>query len=138
MHLFKSIIEYITYVKAEQIRLHIMKVIESDSSSVNPFYFTPNVLLFSCNLIELCILLQRKFNFLSSYTDKIQTQVSTIAAGFIESIEDEYILRALVFEKNFDDRDSLSIFFLSIILLTSWTTRTWKELHWSFGAPNTM
>ena len=86
-----------------------MKVIESDNSSVNPFYFTPNILLFSCNLIELWILLQRKFNFFSSYTEKIQIQVSTIAAMFIESIEDEYSLRALVFEKDFDNRDSLNL-----------------------------
>ena len=59
IHLLKSMIEHISYIKAEQICLHIMKTIESSNPSINLFYFAPNVLLFSCNLIELCILLKK-------------------------------------------------------------------------------
>ena len=59
MYLLKSMIDQINYIKAEQICLHIARSIENESPSINPLYFTPNVLLFSCNLIELCILLQK-------------------------------------------------------------------------------
>ena len=59
MHLLKSLIDQINYVKAEQICLHIAKSIENESPSANPLYFAPNVLLFACNLIELCRLLQK-------------------------------------------------------------------------------
>ena len=97
------------YIKAEQVCLHILKVIESKDPPSNPFYFTPNVLLFTCNIIELCILLQNKFNFLSSYTERIQTHVSKIASNFIQNIDDESTLRALVFEKDFENRDSLDL-----------------------------
>ena len=44
---------------------------------------------------------------MSSYTEKIQNNVSKVAAKYIENIEDERTLKALVFEKDFENRDSL-------------------------------
>ena len=46
---------------------------------------------------------------MGSYTERIQTQVSKIASNFIQNIDDEFTLRTLVFEKDFDHRDSLDL-----------------------------
>ena len=109
MHLLKTMIEHISYIKSEQVWIHIVKSIESENPLINPLYFTPNVLLFSCNLIELCILLRNKFSFLSSYSERIQAHVSKFAGIFIEKIDDDETLRSLVFEKDFESRDSLDL-----------------------------
>lgn len=45
-----------------------------------------------------------KFDFLGAYTEKIEGIVGKVASGFIENIEDEFQLRALVFEKDYENR----------------------------------
>ena len=46
---------------------------------------------------------------MSSYTERIQSHISNVTGSFIEKIEDENILRSLVFEKDFENRDSLDL-----------------------------
>ena len=102
-------INKINYIKAEQICIFINKAIERDTPETNPLYFAPNILLFSCNLIELCKIIKAKFNFLGAYTDKLINTITKLAANYIENINDEFELRALVFEKDYENRDSLEL-----------------------------
>ena len=107
--LLKTIINQINYIKAEQIWLFIHKIIQRDAPETNPLYYAPNVLLFSWNLIELWKIIYSKFKFLGAYTDKIIEIITKLAANYIENIDDEFELRALVFEKDYENRDSLEL-----------------------------
>ena len=46
---------------------------------------------------------------MSSCTERIEKHISKVAGNFIERIDDEFTLRALVFEKDFENRDSLDL-----------------------------
>ena len=49
------------------------------------------------------------YNFLEAYTQKIYCIIVKIVSKYIESIEDEDKLRAIVFEKDYENRDSLDL-----------------------------
>lgn len=102
--LLKTMMEYINYVRAEELCLYILKSIQKENPANNPLYYAPNLLLLSCNLIEICRIITNKFDFLGAYTQKVENLVAKIASGFIENIEDEFQLRALVFEKDYENR----------------------------------
>ena len=86
-------------MRAEELCLYILKVIQKENPANNPLYFAPNLLLLAWNIIELWKIIRNKFDFLGAYTQKIDDIVSKVASDYIESIEDEFQLRALVFEK---------------------------------------
>ena len=109
LHLFKSLMEYTNYNKAESLLLYILKMMEKDDVTENPMFYAPNILLFTCNLIEVCRILVEKYGFLEAYTEKIEKIIIKTTASFIENTEDEFQLRELVFEKDYENRDSLDI-----------------------------
>ena len=53
---------------------------------------------------------------MGSCTKRIQNHISKVAANYIESIQDEYILRVLIFENDFDNKDSLDLLSLYKII----------------------
>ena len=75
----------------------------------SPLYFAPNVLLLILNLYEICMFLQKSYPFLSGYTKSINSQLTEVASNFIAETNDEEKLRALIFEKDFENRDSLGL-----------------------------
>jgi hypothetical protein len=101
--------DYTTYIKVEDFLLFVLRLLERENPADNPMYYAPNILLFSCNLIELCRIIKNKYNFLEAYTKKIEHIATEVTARYVENIEDEFQLRALVFEKDFENRDSLDL-----------------------------
>jgi len=109
LSMLKSLVDHTNYIKAESFLLYTLRSLEKDDVTQNPMYYAPNVLLFTCNLIEVCRILVSKYNFLGAYTEKIESILIKSTASFIEDIEDEFQLRELVFEKDYENRDSLDL-----------------------------
>ena len=86
----------------------ILDGIEREPSK-NPLYFTPNLVLLSCELYELSQMLESQYSFLVVYTEKLRSTVSDITAKFVTGIEEEERLRFLCFEKDFEGRDALTL-----------------------------
>jgi uncharacterized protein YbgA (DUF1722 family) len=107
--LLKSLIHIISYIDGETMFKFVLQSIQNEEPINNPLYYAPNLLLLSCNIIEICRLLVKKHDFLASYTSKIEEILIQIASSYIEAIEDEDQLRAIVFEKDFEHRDSLTL-----------------------------
>jgi hypothetical protein len=57
----------------------------------------------------MCKIMVQNYNFLEAYTDKIYDTIIVTVSTYIEEIEDEDQLRALIFEKDYDNRDSLDL-----------------------------
>jgi hypothetical protein len=72
-------------------------------------YFAPNVLLLILNIYEICILLEKAYPFLSGYTESINSRLTKIASNFISKMTSEEKLRGIIFEKDFENRDSLEL-----------------------------
>jgi hypothetical protein len=47
------------------------------------------------------------YSFLSSMTEKLRAMITEITGSFVQAIDDEEMLRKLVFENDFEGRDSL-------------------------------
>ena len=109
MHMLKGLMNKINYIKAEELCVFILRAIVKENPANNPLYYAPNVLLFWWNLIEMWRTIQTKFNFLGAFTSKIEKTITKIAWEYIESIDDEFQLRALVFERDYEGRDSLDL-----------------------------
>lgn len=109
LSMLKSLIDHTNYIKAESFLLYTLRGLEKADVTQNPMYYAPNLLLFSCNLIEICRILVNKYGFLGAYTEKIEEILLKSTAKFIEDIEDEFQIRALVFEKDYENRDSLDL-----------------------------
>jgi len=107
--LFKSVIDHISYRKAEEFLFTLANRIGRKDPKDSPLYFAPNVLLLILNLYEICMFLQKSYPFLSGYTKSINSQLTEVASNFIAETNDEEKLRALIFEKDFENRDSLSL-----------------------------
>ena len=100
---------FTNYIYAESFLLYTLRSLEKDDVTQNPMFYAPNVLLFTCNLVEVCRILVGKYGFLGAYTEKIEEIIIKTTASFIENIEDEFQLRELVFEKDYENRDSLDL-----------------------------
>jgi hypothetical protein len=110
IHMMKSLMEHTSYyIKAQAFLLFMLQSIEKEEPANNPLYYAPNLLLLACNIVEICRLLTFKFAFLRAYTEKIEEIVVNVAAYYIEEMEDEDAIRAIVFEKDFEHRDSLTL-----------------------------
>lgn len=109
IYLLKSMLDFTTYIKVEDLCLYMLRQLEKENPADNPMYYAPNVLLFTCNLIELCRNIAKKYNFLGAFTKKIENIITKVTAIYIENINDEFELRALVFEKDYENRDSLDL-----------------------------
>ena len=107
--LLKSIVGIISYRKAESLLLGILSKVDKADPIDNPLYFTPNVLLMILNLYEICVLLENEFPFLNAIIAKILEHITLVASNFIENVKDEERLRSIVFEKDFENRDSLEL-----------------------------
>ena len=79
--------------------LYILKSLEQKSHHLNPLYYTQNVLLLSCNLIELWRWAVDKYDFLSAYTEKIEAFLANASTKFVTKIDNEETLKYLVFQK---------------------------------------
>ena len=93
----------------EEVVLFILKAIEQQTPNLNPLYYAPNILLLACNLIELCIIAVKKYDFLSAYTEKIISLITEVTSKFVSKLEDNVQLRSIVFQKDFENRDSLDL-----------------------------
>ncbi|CAI2366954.1 unnamed protein product [Moneuplotes crassus] len=107
--MLKSVIHYLSYRRAEDFLYTIAGKIDRTDPKDNPLYFTPNLLLLIINIYEVCILITREYPFLSAQTDGIIENLTRIGSNFIREISDEERLRALVFERDFENRDSLEL-----------------------------
>ena len=109
INILKLLLSYISYGSTEEFLMFVLQVLEKENPADNPMYYAPNVLLLICNLIELCRFIGKKYDFLTSHTSKIEGIVTVVAADYINNIDDEFELRALVFEKDYENRDSLDL-----------------------------
>ena len=94
-----------SYRKAESFLLGVLAKIEKLDPKDNPLYYTPNLLLMTLNMYEVCKLLTKGFPFLSAITAKIIGRTTTVASNFIENLRDEERLRSIIFERDFENRD---------------------------------
>ena len=109
IHFIKQLAGKVNYQAAEEIVTGIASLIEEENPTDNPFYYAPNLLMLVCELYELTLILEREYSFLNSYTIRLWERISNIAGEFIQAIDDEDKLRNIVFEKDFEGRDSLHI-----------------------------
>jgi hypothetical protein len=109
VQLLKSLMGYTTYIKMEGILIYMLRALEHEEIHRNPLYYSANILLLACNIVELCRLSVTKYNFLEAYTQKIEELVIGVTATFIEEMEDEIQLRAMVFEKDDNNKDSIEL-----------------------------
>jgi hypothetical protein len=107
--MLKSVIEHISYRRAEDFLFTIASKVERTDPKDNPLYFTPNVLLLILNLYEICYILNKSYPFLSANTEGITKHLTAVGSNFISGLTDEEKLRATVFEKDFEFRDSLEL-----------------------------
>lgn len=89
--------------------LLLLAKIQRDDPKDCPLYFAPNLLLLVLNIYEICKLLERQFPFLSAITEKIVDHIVQVGSYFVSEMQDEARLRYIVFEKDFDNRDSLEL-----------------------------
>ena len=107
--MLKSLLEYVNYISAESFLMYLLKSLAKEEPQNNVIYYAPNLLLLSCNIIEIWRIIVSKYALLGRLTDKIERILIDITSVYIQDIEDEMQLRALAFEKDFENRDSLDL-----------------------------
>jgi hypothetical protein len=123
---FKSLLSYTTYIKMEGILIYMLRALEHDEIHRNPLYYSANILLFACNIIELCRLSVTKYNFLKTYNQEIEELVIGVTSTNIGEMEDEIQLRAMVLRKTATTRIRLSLL-LNTTSLTLWRIKIWRR-----------
>lgn len=107
--MFKAVISVISYRRAEDFLLMLAGKVEKTDPKDNPLYFTPNLLLLVLNLYEVCVLLEKEYPFLSAHTGGLTEHLTSVGSHFISEMQEEEKIRALVFEKDFENRDALEL-----------------------------
>jgi len=107
--MLKGVVSQISYRRAEEFLFSLLSKIERTDPKDNPLYFAPNVVLLILNIYEICMLMEKEYPFLSGYTESITTKLTTIGTNFISKTKDEEKLRSIIFEKDFENRDSLEL-----------------------------
>lgn len=102
-------IRHISYRRAEDFLFALGSKITKPNHKENSLYCTPNILLLCLNLYEICLLLNKQYSFLSSGTAEIIRNLTKIGQTFIADNTDEEKLKLIIFEKDFDFRDSLDL-----------------------------
>lgn len=109
LHLSKSLIPIFNFIGVKEF-LRIMNFrIFDHSLEYNIFTHSSNPLLSMCLLYEFLSLLTKKFFSLSFTCRQLMDQVKVMLINYIESVDDETFLTAIMLEKDFTGRDSLQI-----------------------------
>ena len=109
IHMMKHQIDYTWCMDVEQLINYMYESLNKDDYKSNMLYFAPNVVLLGCNIIDLCKLASSKYSFLKSQANNLIELVVQILINYIQSIDDEYKLRLMIFEKDFENRDSIDL-----------------------------
>ena len=83
--------------------------IEEEEPESNLLLYSPNLILDCCLLHELSYLCEKKFPLLSALSEPIRERATEVGANFVEGIESPSQLKALVFERDVSNRDSLTL-----------------------------
>ena len=109
IYILKSLIYSTNYLQMESVLSTMFQSLEKEDPVLNPLYYAPNMLLLTCEIVEVCHIIQGYYNSLEVYTTKIKDIVINIASKYIEAIEDEAEIHSLCFEKDYENRDSLEL-----------------------------
>mmetsp|Transcript_8018 Transcript_8018/g.7094 ORF Transcript_8018/g.7094 Transcript_8018/m.7094 type:complete len:848 (+) Transcript_8018:309-2852(+) len=107
--MLKNVLNILSYRRAEDFLFTLAGKIERTDPKDSPLYFTPNLLLLILNIYEICILITKEYPFLNAHTEGILDHLTSVGSNFVSGISDEEKLRSIVFEKDFEYRDSLEL-----------------------------
>ena len=97
-----------SYRKCEEL-LQIFEIkLNKENPKDNPLYFATNFLLVALNLYEVWNLISREYPLLNAAVNNLTTHIIHVAWNFIEEMKEDKI-RVILYEKDFDNRDSLEI-----------------------------
>ena len=105
----KHQIDYAWCMDVEHLINYMYESLNKDDYKSNALYFAPNIVLLGCNIIDLCKLASSKYSFLKSQANNLIELVVQILVNYIKSIDDEFKLRLMIFEKDFENRDSIDL-----------------------------
>ena len=95
---------------AAKIFLEIIEAkVDEPSLEANLFSHSNNPLLCMCLLYELLNNILKKFFSLNNACRKLMNHITTMAQEYVESVDEENCLAAVMLEKDYSGRDSLRI-----------------------------
>ena len=109
IYILKGLMDNISYTQIEELLAIFINWIEEEDPENNVLYYCQNSLLLCWNLVEICRIIKSEYEFLSGFAEKVEDVAVKVTSAYIESIQNEAKLRELVFEKDFENRDSLEI-----------------------------
>jgi len=109
LHMTKLLLPIFTFNGANSFLKEILFRINEPSLENNLFSHTSNPLLCMCLLYEFLTLLTQKFFSLNNICRQLNEKLRKIMILYIECIDDENFLTAIMKEKDFSGRDSLKI-----------------------------
>ena len=99
----------LNFRQAEEILKLISTKICNEDPAENPFYYAPNLLLLCVHIYEIAHIFERQYDFLSGIAQFIKDKCIRVGSNYVETISDEEQLRALVFDRDLENRDSLAL-----------------------------
>jgi len=109
LHMSKMMINIFNFNSAKIFLEIILTQINDTSLENNLFSHCSNPLLAMCLLYELLTLIIKKFFSLNNICQTIKSRTMELALEYIESVDDENFLTAVMSENDFSGRDALRI-----------------------------
>ena len=105
----KLMINIFNFNSAKDFLAILERNLSDNSVDGNIFAHSNNPLLLMCLMWELLGIMIKKFYSLKNICTTMQEQIMTMAINYIESVDDENFLTAVMLEKDYSGRDSLKI-----------------------------
>ena len=109
IEILRTLIKFMTFFQAQSLLQTVKNKIEEEEPESNLLLYSPNLILDCCLLHELSYLCEQKFPLLSALSEPIRERTREVGANFVEGIESPAQLKALVFERDVSNRDSLTL-----------------------------
>ena len=105
----KLMINIFNFNSAKDFLAILERNLSDNSVDGNIFAHSNNPLLLMCLMWELLGIMIKKFYSLKNICTTMQDQIMNMAINYIESVDDENFLTAVMLEKDYSGRDSLKI-----------------------------
>ena len=105
----KLLIGVFNFNSAKDFLAILERNLSDNSVDGNIFAHSNNPLLLMCLMWELLGIMIKKFYSLKNICTTMQGQIMNMAINYIESVDDENFLTAVMLEKDYSGRDSLKI-----------------------------
>ena len=109
LHMSKLLIGVFNFNSAKDFLAILERNLSDNSVDGNIFAHSNNPLLLMCLMWELLGIMIKKFYSLKNICTTMQGQIMNMAINYIESVDDENFLTAVMLEKDYSGRDSLKI-----------------------------